>query len=87
MGIYFQEIDLSNRIESLTNVMLAFVAFIPVIQKELPFTSKLTMVETAVYLQTFCCLLGFIESMSIRNNENYEFNWKSNGLYLTNAII
>lgn len=87
MSIYFQESTLSNRIQSLTNIMLAFVALVPVIKKELPFSSRLTMVEIFTYLEITCCLFCFWESMSIRMVQGYVFVWTRNGLYLLNALV
>lgn len=67
LGIYFQSTGLADRIGSLSGLMIAFVALIPVIRQELPQSPNVTMVEVLVYMEIFTGILCFIESVSVRN--------------------
>lgn len=46
-------------------MILGYIALIPSIKEQLPPSSKLTVIETVVYIETMCCLLCLYESFSI----------------------
>ena len=49
LGIFFQDSAIDSRIQSITSLMIAFVALIPTIQDEIPSHPKMTIVEMMVY--------------------------------------
>ena len=87
MGIFFQDPGLADRIGSLAGLMIAFVALIPVIRDELPPNPSVTLVEILVYVQTITTLFCFIESLSVRNQEDNNIIWYQNGLFMASLVI
>lgn len=50
LAIFFQEPQLSGRIGSIATMFLGYIALIPSIKEQLPPSSKLTVIETLVYI-------------------------------------
>ena len=49
LGIFFQDNALSNRIASISALMIAFVALIPTIRDQIPPNPKIVFIEILVY--------------------------------------
>ena len=82
LAIFFQEPQLSGRIGSIATMFLGYIALIPSIKEQLPPSSKLTVIETLVYIETICCMLCLYESFMICDEENYKFIWEQNYTFL-----
>jgi hypothetical protein len=50
LGIFFQSSSLGDRMASIITLMLALVAFFPVIREELPPSKKIVLADYMVYL-------------------------------------
>ena len=86
LGIFFQERTLADRIASIATVMIAHVAFMPVIRGQLPPSPKLTFTEILVYMEISITLFCLIESIANRGVTS-EFEWNLNGLFMVSFII
>jgi hypothetical protein len=68
LSIFFQENNLSDRIGLIATMVLGFIQLIPSVKNELPPSSKITILEITIYIETLCCMLPLIESFIIGNN-------------------
>lgn len=59
-------------------MILGYIALIPSIKEQLPPSSKLTVIESVVYIETMCCLLCLYESFTINGEDEYKFIWYEN---------
>lgn len=50
LAIFFQEPELSGRIGAIATMILGYIALIPSIKEQLPPSSKLTIIESVVYI-------------------------------------
>lgn len=50
LGIFFQSNELADRIASIATVMIAHIAFMPVIRGQLPPSPRIAFIEILVYL-------------------------------------
>lgn len=66
---------MSGRIGAIATMILGYIALIPSIKDRLPPSSKLTVIEAVIYIETVCCMLILYESFTIRNIPDYEFVW------------
>ena len=73
LAIFFQGPDLSGRIGAIATMILGYIALIPSIKEQLPPSSKITIIETVVYIETMCCLLCLYESFRISSIDESEF--------------
>lgn len=48
--IFFQDFALADRVASIATILLAFIAFMPVIREQIPPNPKLTFIEILLYL-------------------------------------
>lgn len=65
LAIFFQEPNLSGRVDAIASMVLGYIALIPSIKGQLAPSSQLTIVESVVYMETMCCLLCLYESFKI----------------------
>lgn len=68
-GVFFQDTGLSDRLNTMAGLLIAFVAFIRVIRASLPSTATVTLAEKLVYLQSLSIIWCFIESVRVREEE------------------
>lgn len=87
LGIFYQDTGLADRINSLAGLMLAFVALIPVIRDQLPPSPDITLVEVIVYVQTLTTIFCFAESIRVRSDSSFSFDWASDGFFIASVII
>ncbi len=85
--IFFQENNLAERVASISTVMIALVALIPTVRSQIPPYPKIVFIEFLVYAITSTSLLVLLESLSINGITSYQFDWHSNGLYISSLII
>lgn len=48
---------MSGRIGAIATMILGYIALIPSIKDRLPPSSKLTVIEAVIYIETVCCML------------------------------
>ena len=60
LAIFYQDNELSSRIGSIATMVLGYIALIPSVKDQLPPSSKVTIIESVIYLSTLCCLLSLI---------------------------
>lgn len=65
LAIFFQNYELAGRIESISVLMIAFVALIPTLREELPPTNTLVFIEYLVYAQTYTCVIALAQSLTV----------------------
>ncbi len=79
---------MADRVGSISGIMIAFVALIPVIRKNIPPSSKIVFIEVLVYANSLTSLFVLIDSISVRNlGDDYSFQWNESGLFLVSCII
>lgn len=78
--IFFQDISLAGRIGAIATLTLAFIAFIPTINDQIPQTPNIKLVEILVYMETIASILCLIQSLNLTVNKTdattYEFAWR-----------
>lgn len=87
--IFFQSIDLGERISSVATLMLAFVAFIPTIHDQIPPNPQIIFAEIMVFLHAATSLLCLISSLSWSGEDpsTYEFDWMTDPFFLLALFI
>lgn len=65
LAIFYQDYALGSRIAAIASLMVAYVAFIPVIRKKIPPSRKIIFVEILVYAIAFTCFIALVHSLSI----------------------
>lgn len=89
--IFFQDITLAGRIGAIATLTLAFIAFIPTINDQIPTTPNIKLVEILVYMETVASILCLIQSLSLTLNKTdattYEFVWSTDGYFMSAFII
>jgi hypothetical protein len=75
--IFFQDNRLADRIAVIATLTLAFIAFIPTINEQIPETPYVKLVEILVYIETAANILCLVQSVMIRNEDNltYQIVW------------
>ena len=86
-AIFFQPNDLTSRLGSIATMVLGYVSLISSVKGQLPPSSRLTIIQIVIYVQTLCCLLSLIESLLINSAADYEFHWYKNPLFLICSVI
>lgn len=76
LGIFFQDNGLADRIASIAALMIAFVALIPSIRAQIPPNPKIVFVEILVYFDASTTLLALIHSIDVRNDSEFDLNWR-----------
>ena len=67
LAVFFQSSEFADRLATIATVMLAYLAFMPVVRDQLPPNPSITFIEILIYLLiggTFLCL---IESFLVRD--------------------
>ena len=86
LAIFFQEKEMSGRIGAIATLILGYIALIPSIKEQLPPSSKLTIIETVVYIETMCCLLCLWETFMLHEYD-YDFVWYKSWAFLLSLFI
>ncbi len=88
--IFFQEPSLSGRIAAIATLTLAFIAFIPTINSQIPQTPEIKLIEFLVYMETVASVLCLIQSLYVFTTQDlttYSFVWNQDGFFITALII
>ena len=82
LGVFFTVNFMGTRSLSIFLLLMSYMAMVPGIRRTIPPTPSLIMVEILIYLQAVCIVAIFIQSIDIRNVEDYVFDWQTDGCFL-----
>ena len=86
--IFFTPTNFDVRVYNVGMVMLAYIAFLPVIRSQLPENPRITLIEILLYLEIVATIICMIESYRVRYHENSEpFLWKKSAFFFICLFI
>lgn len=86
-GIFFQANDMNGRAISISMLLMSFFSFLPSIRSRLPAVPSIILTELLIYLQTLSMMLYFVQSLWVKDIEDYEFVWHKDPFFLAIMII
>lgn len=84
--IFFQDRTLSDRIAAIATLTLAFIAFIPTINEQVPKTPQLKIIDMLIYLEVFASVLCLIQSFLGRDYTD-EYDWSTDPFYIATIAL
>ena len=97
--IFFETAEIGNRIMNVSAITFTFAAIQPVIRKNLPNATSITLVDFVIYLQLIANVLFLINSIRVRGyydtkenapadaDFNNDYNRWGDGLFIANLCI
>lgn len=67
--VFFQDNSLADRIASIATLTLAYIAFIPEINNNIPDNPGVLFIEILILSQTLCSFLCLIQSFTVRDRD------------------
>jgi hypothetical protein len=84
--IFFQDRSLSGRIASIAVLTLAYIAFIPTIDAQIPQTPSIKLVDILIYMEILASILCLIQSFYTKDDVS-DYNWKADGFFIVSLIL
>lgn len=84
--IFFQDRSLSGRIAAIATLTLAFIAFIPTINEQIPQTPNIKLVEILIYIETIASILCLIQSL-LYKDETADYVWQEDGFFIVALVL
>jgi uncharacterized membrane protein len=87
--IFFQDNDLTGRIAAIAVLTLAYVAFIPTINEQIPQTPEIKLADIFIYFGIIATALCVIQSYVHRDDVEYttHYDWQNDGFFIAVLII
>jgi hypothetical protein len=82
LAIYFQPDDLANKLSSLITLLLAIIAYLPVLRSKLPSMPYFTITDLVAYACIIQVFIGVLEALCLNKLDAVIFSWICLGFLL-----